>query len=88
MLLPLPPLGGGGCDELDIKLLLELLPPPPPSFVYVPFTLLSHVWFERVSVFPDKEKLPLAVPKLDSLKVIVDPEKEKVPEYWVAFLTL
>jgi branched-subunit amino acid transport protein len=69
---------------------LELLLPPPltSALVYVPFTLLSHVWFERVSVFSDNEKLPLAVPKLDSLKVMVEPETEKVPEYWVTFLTL
>jgi hypothetical protein len=64
------------------------VPSPPLSLVYAPFTLLSHVWFESVSVVPDSVKLPLAVPKLDSLKVMVEPETENVPEYCVVPLTL
>ena len=62
--------------------------PSPLPFVYVPFTVLSHVWFERVSVFPDNEKLPLAVPKPVALKVMVEPQTEKVPEYVVVPLLL
>ena len=55
--------------------------------MYVPSTLLSHVWFERTSVSTDSENLPLAVPKSDSLKVMVEPETEKVPEYSCILLT-